>query len=147
MAMVRTASPVPGVPADAGPGGNLHRPQQRIAGHQLRKIIKNRGHVPNDEAVIKLVWLAISTTEDKRARDRAKEAGLGLGAKRKANGHLLDGGQTTPAGSKPSPHSPSSAPTESTPHITGAPRIRDVEESTEAGCRCSTARPAAMGMP
>ena len=27
--------------------------------YQLRKIIKNRGHFPNDDAVIKLLWLAI----------------------------------------------------------------------------------------
>src|SRR3954471_11275929 len=44
---------------------------------QLRKIIKNRGHFPNDEAVVKLLWLAICNIEDKRARARAKEAGLG----------------------------------------------------------------------
>ncbi len=34
---------------------------------QLRKIIKNRGHFPNDDAVIKLLWLAIRDIEDKRA--------------------------------------------------------------------------------
>jgi putative transposase len=43
--------------------------------YQLRKIIKNRGHFPNDDAVIKLLWLAIRDIEDKRARQRAKEAG------------------------------------------------------------------------
>ncbi len=41
--------------------------------YQLRKIIKNRGHFPNDDAVIKLLWLAIRDIEDKRARARAKE--------------------------------------------------------------------------
>ena len=61
----------------------------------VRKIIKNRGHFPNDEAVIKLLWLAICTIEDKRARARAKEAGLGRGAKRKAEGHLVEGQTTT----------------------------------------------------
>jgi putative transposase len=63
--------------------------------YQLRKIIKNRGHFPNDEAVIKLLWLAICTIEDKRARARAKEAGLGRRAKRKADGHLVEGQTTT----------------------------------------------------
>jgi transposase-like protein len=63
--------------------------------YQLRKIIKNRGHFPNDDAVIKLLWLAICTIEDKRARDRAKEAGLGRSAKRKAEGHLVEGQTTT----------------------------------------------------
>ena len=43
--------------------------------YQLRKIIKNRGHFPNDDAVIKLLWLAIRDIEDKRARARAKEKG------------------------------------------------------------------------
>ena len=41
--------------------------------YQLRKIIKNRGHFPNDDAVMKLLWLAIRDIEDKRARARAKE--------------------------------------------------------------------------
>lgn len=43
--------------------------------YQLRKIIKNRGHFPSDDAVIKLLWLAIMNIEDKRARERAKQAG------------------------------------------------------------------------
>jgi putative transposase len=58
---------------------------------QLRKIIKNRGHFPNDDAVIKLLWLAIRDIEDKRARDRAKEAGLPPNH-RKALGKLVEGG-------------------------------------------------------
>jgi putative transposase len=61
--------------------------------YQLRKIIKNRGHFPNDDAVIKLLWLAIRDIEDKRARQRAKEAG-----RRKhgiAPGRLIEG-QLTP---------------------------------------------------
>jgi len=63
--------------------------------YQLRKIIKNHGHFPNDDAVIKLLWLAICSIEDKRARDRAKEAGLGRDAKRKAEGRLVEGQITT----------------------------------------------------
>jgi putative transposase len=43
--------------------------------YQLRKIIKNRGHFPNDDAVIKLLWLAIRDIEDKRARARANDRG------------------------------------------------------------------------
>ncbi|WP_461158114.1 IS256 family transposase, partial [Saccharopolyspora tripterygii] len=43
--------------------------------YQLRKIIKNRGHFPNDEAVTKLLWLAIRDIEDKRARQRASQRG------------------------------------------------------------------------
>jgi putative transposase len=43
--------------------------------YQLRKIIKNRGHFPNDQAVVKLLWLAICNIEDKRAREREKDRG------------------------------------------------------------------------
>jgi|SRR5215467_5664382 len=50
--------------------------------YQLRKIIKNRGHFPTDDAVIKLLWLAIRDIEDKRARDRAAEKGLPANARR-----------------------------------------------------------------
>jgi putative transposase len=58
--------------------------------YQLRKIIKNRGHFPNDTAVVKLLWLAIRDIEDKRARERAKERGT-PSEKRKAPGHLVEG--------------------------------------------------------
>ncbi|MGN6576061.1 MAG: IS256 family transposase [Nocardioides sp.] len=58
--------------------------------YQLRKIIKNRGHFPNDEAVVKLLWLAIRDIEDKRARERAKEKGLPPD-QRKAPGKLVEG--------------------------------------------------------
>jgi putative transposase len=43
--------------------------------YQLRKIIKNRGHFPSDDAVVKLLWLAIRDIEDKRARAREKDRG------------------------------------------------------------------------
>ncbi len=59
--------------------------------YQLRKIIKNRGHFPNDDAVIKLLWLAIRDIEDKRARQRAKEVGKKAN-ERKAPGRLVEGG-------------------------------------------------------
>ena len=62
--------------------------------YQLRKIIKNRGHFPNDDAVVKLLWLAICNIEDKRARDRAKERGR-PSAQRKAAGRLVEGQVTT----------------------------------------------------
>jgi putative transposase len=62
--------------------------------YQLRKIIKNRGHFPNDDAVVKLLWLAICNIEDKRARDRKKERGKPSN-KRKADGRLVEGQITT----------------------------------------------------
>jgi putative transposase len=61
--------------------------------YQLRKIIKNRGHFPNDDAVIKLLWLAIRDIEDKRARERAKEKGLPR-EQRKAESRLIEGAVT-----------------------------------------------------
>ncbi len=62
---------------------------------QLRKIIKNRGHFPSDDSVIKLLWLAICNIEDKRARERAKERGGTRDTKRKAEGRLVEGQVTT----------------------------------------------------
>ncbi|MGO0576110.1 IS256 family transposase [Ornithinimicrobium panacihumi] len=61
--------------------------------YQLRKIIKNRGHFPSDEAVIKLLWLAIMNIEDKRARERAKQAGKGKD--RKSVPRLVEGATVT----------------------------------------------------
>lgn len=52
--------------------------------YQLRKIIKNRAHFPSDDTAVKLLWLAIGTIEDKRARERDKERGRA--GKRKAEG-------------------------------------------------------------
>ena len=62
--------------------------------YQLRKIIKNRGHFPNDDAVVKLLWLAICNIEDKRAREREKERGK-RSEDRKAPGRLVEGQVTT----------------------------------------------------
>lgn len=58
--------------------------------YQLRKVTKNRGHFPNDEAVVKLLWLAICNIEDKRARERAREKGR-PSTERKAPGRLVEG--------------------------------------------------------
>jgi putative transposase len=58
--------------------------------YQLRKIIKNRGHFPSDEAVVKLLWLAIRDIEDKRERARQAERGLPAN-KRKAPARLVEG--------------------------------------------------------
>jgi transposase-like protein len=33
--------------------------------YQLRKVTKARGHFPGDDAVVKLLWLAITSIEDK----------------------------------------------------------------------------------
>jgi putative transposase len=59
--------------------------------YQLRKITKNRGHFPSDDAAVNLLWLAICNIEDKRARDRAMEKGLPREANRVADGYLVEG--------------------------------------------------------
>ena len=61
---------------------------------QLRKIIKNRGHFPNDDAVVKLLWLAICNIEDKRAHDREKERGKPAN-ERKTAPRMVEGQATT----------------------------------------------------
>ena len=58
--------------------------------YQLRKIIKNRGHFPNDDAVVKLLWLAIRDIEDKRARAREKQRGK-KAHERSAPARLVEG--------------------------------------------------------
>ncbi|WP_291050500.1 IS256 family transposase [Herbiconiux sp.] len=62
--------------------------------YQLRKVTKNRGHFPNDAAVVKLLWLAICNIEDKRARERARERGKPA-SERKAPPKLIEGQITT----------------------------------------------------
>jgi putative transposase len=62
--------------------------------YQLRKVTKNRGHFPNDDAVVKLLWLAICNIEDKRAREREKERGKPA-QQRKAPGRLVQGQNVT----------------------------------------------------
>ncbi len=59
-----------------------------------RTIIKNRGHFPNDVAVVKLLWLAICNIEDKRARERAKDRGKPAN-QRGSNPTLIEGRVTT----------------------------------------------------
>jgi putative transposase len=78
--------------------------------YQLRKIIKNRGHFPNDDAVVKLLWLAIRDIEDKRARARAAERGCGRGNVRPRAGSSgrrhdrLEGRSRQPGDRLPRPH-------------------------------------------
>jgi putative transposase len=61
----------------------------------MRKIIKTRGHFPNDDALVKLLWLGIVDIEDKRAAARAAESAAGKPHdKRSAPGHLIEGSVT-----------------------------------------------------
>jgi putative transposase len=61
--------------------------------YQLRKVTKARGHFPSDDAVVKLLWLAIINIEDKRARERAARAGQD-GARNGYPGRLIEGQKT-----------------------------------------------------
>ncbi len=61
--------------------------------YQLRKVTKARGHFPDDDAVVKLLWLAIINIEDKRARERA--ARRQATGKRPGQPARLAGGQRT----------------------------------------------------
>lgn len=60
--------------------------------YQLRKVSRNRSQFPNDQAAVKLLWLAICDIEDKRARQRGK---TGNGTRRKSMGRLIEGRVTT----------------------------------------------------
>ena len=95
--------PVPGLPARAAPHHLHHQRRSSRLNYQLRKIIKNRGHFPNDDAVIKLLWLAIRDIEDKRARDRAKENAACPPTKRNAAGRLVEGDIATSWKASPRP--------------------------------------------
>lgn len=59
--------------------------------YQLRKVIKNRGHFPNDVAAVKLLWLAICNIEDKRASERRKSRKTN---KESTGNHLVEGANT-----------------------------------------------------
>jgi len=60
---------------------------------QMRKIIKTRGHFPNDDALVKLLWLGIVDIEDRRAAERAAQAGKPK-SRQNAPGHLIEGAVT-----------------------------------------------------
>lgn len=62
--------------------------------YQLRKISKNRGQFPNDDAAVKLLWLGICNIEDKRAAERERDKGK-KGRDRKAQGRLVQGQTVT----------------------------------------------------
>ena len=62
--------------------------------YQLRKISKNRGQFPNDQAAVKLLWLGICNIEDKRAAQRERDRGK-KGNDRTAPGRLIQGHVTT----------------------------------------------------
>ncbi|SBS79054.1 transposase [uncultured Mycobacterium sp.] len=58
---------------------------------QLRKIIKNRGHFPNDQAAVKLLWLAICNIEDKRARERVRQRDRNIPREYQQSNRLVEG--------------------------------------------------------
>ena len=62
---------------------------------EMRKVLKTRTQFPNDDAVVKLLWLAIVDIEEKRAEQRARQAGKPKnkrdGAARLIEGHVTQG--------------------------------------------------------
>jgi putative transposase len=56
----------------------------------MRKVLKTRTQFPNDDSVAKTLWLAILDAEDKRAEQRAKQAGKPK-AQRDAVPRLIEG--------------------------------------------------------
>ncbi len=60
---------------------------------QMRKIIKTRGHFPNDDALVKLLWLGIVDIEERRAAERAAQAGKPK-SRQNAAGYLIEGAVT-----------------------------------------------------
>lgn len=62
--------------------------------YQLRKISKNRGQFPNDDAAVRLLWLGICNIEDKRTAERQRNKGK-KGKDRKAQGRLFQGQTAT----------------------------------------------------
>ena len=106
--------------------------------YQLRKIIKNRGHFPNDDAVVKLLWLAICNIEDKRAREREPRnaASPPTNAKPPAASSKA---RSPPTGNKPSPNSPSPTPTASTPTSNDRPYTENLTGSSVQGIQAEIA--------
>lgn len=62
---------------------------------EMRKVLKTRTQFPNDDAVIKTLWLAILDIEEKRAEQRARQAGKPaeqrLSSPRLIEGHVTPG--------------------------------------------------------
>jgi transposase-like protein len=64
---------------------------QESLNYQLRKVTKARGHFPSDDAVVKLLWLAIINIEDKRARERAARRHDQTGKRHDQPARLIEG--------------------------------------------------------
>jgi putative transposase len=62
---------------------------------EMRKVLKTRTQFPNDDSVIKTLWLAIVDTEEKRAEQRARQAGKPASERnvqpRLIEGHITQG--------------------------------------------------------
>jgi hypothetical protein len=72
---------------------HLHHGRDRVAELPTPQDHQEPGHFPSDDAVVRLLWLAIRDIEDKRARERAKERGKPAN-ERTAPPHLVEGAVT-----------------------------------------------------
>jgi putative transposase len=61
----------------------------------MRKVLKTRTQFPNDDSAVKTLWLAILDIEEKRAEQRARQAGKPKnkrdGSARLIEGHVTQG--------------------------------------------------------
>ena len=82
---------------------------------EMRKVLKTRTQFPNDDSVAKTLWLAILDAEEKRAEQRARQAGKPKAQRdavpRLIEGHVTQGwreawGEMVPAGPGGSPTGP-----------------------------------------
>jgi len=60
---------------------------------QMRKNNQDPRSFPNDDALVKLLWLGIVDIEEKRADERARQAGKPK-SQQNAAGHLIEGAAT-----------------------------------------------------
>jgi hypothetical protein len=58
-------------PCPAGISGTSSARERSGRSPPAPRSLPTRGHFPTDDAVVKLLWLAIINIEDKRARERA----------------------------------------------------------------------------
>lgn len=82
-----------GVPARVA-ACDLHDQRDRVTELPAAESHQEPLPFPNDDAVVKLLWLAICNIENKRARERAKERGKPA-SERKGHSRLIQGHVTT----------------------------------------------------
>jgi putative transposase len=90
---------------------------------EMRKVLKTRSQFPNDDSVVKTLWLAIVDIEDKRAEQRARQSGKPKnqrdGAPRLIEGHITQPKAGMRPGARWSPAGRNGSLTAASTHGTG----------------------------